>query len=372
MAQDVQPLQTVQVPLGSRSYDIVIGPGLVDDLAEYLAPVIRDGRLHVVTDQNVFDLYKNRLTNLDRDISVTVLPPGEAQKSFGVLQKLLNDMFEQKFERNDTVVAFGGGVIGDLTGFAASIYKRGCRFVQIPTTLLAQVDSSVGGKTAINVEQGKNLVGAFYQPDLVLADTNVLSTLPDRELKAGYAEVLKYGLLGDAAFFDWLESNGQKVLSLDPNALSHAIAVSCRAKAQIVGEDEMERGKRALLNLGHTFAHALEAEAGYDGDLLHGEAVCAGMEMAFDFCARQGICSQTDLHRLQAHLKSVSMPMIADMRPYLAEPARLLGHMRQDKKNEGGGLTLILTRAIGEAYVDKSADPDLVFNYLSDLKKSYV
>lgn len=360
-------VRTVPVKLGTRSYEILIGSGLLDDAPHWLDPVIGGGRLHVVTDENVYGHYKHVLTTLERDVSVTVLPDGESQKSFPVLQKLLDDMFEQGLDRNDSLMAFGGGVIGDLTGFAASIYKRGCRFIQVPTTLLAQVDSSVGGKTAINVSHGKNLVGAFYQPALVLADTNVLKTLPERQLKTGYAEVLKYGLLGDKTFFEWLEKNGQGVLSLDPAIVSEAIAVSCMMKAAIVAEDELERGSRALLNLGHTFGHALEAEAGYSNALLHGEAVSAGMQMAFEYSARENICSARDAERVKAHLGVTGMPQISHMSDWLSDTEALMTHMAQDKKNERGQLTLILAKAIGEAFVQKNASTQSVHNYLKTL-----
>lgn len=359
--------RTVRVKLGDRSYEILIGPGLLEDAPYWLDPVIGEGRLHVVTDENVYGHYKHYLTMLDRDVSVTVLPDGEGQKSFPVLQRLLDDMFEQGLSRNDTLMAFGGGVIGDLTGFAASIYKRGCRFIQVPTTLLAQVDSSVGGKTAINVAQGKNLVGAFYQPSLVLADTNVLKTLPERQLKAGYAEVLKYGLLGDKTFFEWLEINGTDVLALDPSAVSEAIATSCMMKAAIVAEDELERGARALLNLGHTFGHALEAEAGYTDKLLHGEAVSAGMQMAFEYSAQEKICTGQEAERVKAHLARTGMPQISHMSDWLSDTDALMTHMSQDKKNERGQLTLILAKAIGEAFVQKNASTHSVHTYLKTL-----
>ncbi len=361
----------VKVPLGSRSYDIVIGPGLLVDLGHWLDPVIGDGKVHIVTDETVFDLYKSRLYALERAISVTVLPVGEAQKSFETLQQVLDDMFEQGLDRNDTLLAFGGGVIGDLTGFAASVYKRGCQFVQVPTTLLAQVDSSVGGKTAINVPAGKNLVGAFYQPKIVIADVDVLSTLPDRELKAGYAEVLKYGLLGDIEFFNWLEDQGENVLALNSEALSQAVATSCRTKANIVAADERERGQRALLNLGHTFGHALEAEAGYGSDLLHGEAVSAGMAMAFEFSVRQGLCDENASDQIKTHLSKTGLTSISDVSQWLRDPDRLLKHMMQDKKNEGGALTLILARAIGDAFIDKGVDQTEVKTYLAHLAKTY-
>ena len=271
--------------------------------------------------------------------------------------------------RNDTVIAFGGGVIGDLTGFAASIYKRGCQFIQIPTTLLSQVDSSVGGKTAINNQFGKNLIGAFYQPQCVIADTSVLKTLPERELKAGYAEVLKYGLLGDRDFFNWLDKNGHDVLALEPNAIAEAVAISCQTKARIVAADERERGERALLNLGHTFAHALELEAGYSGDLLHGEAVSAGMEMAFEFSALQNFCTADDVKALKNHLQKTKLTSMGDVAHLLKNPENIMAHMEQDKKNEGGTLTLILANHIGQAFVQKNAPRDAVQNYLIALSQ---
>lgn len=359
--------RTVNVALGERSYDILIGSGLLENLGGLIWDHAGSGRVHVVTDENVYGLYKERLYSFDKDVSVTVLPAGEGQKSFPVLQKLLDDMFEQNLSRNDILVAFGGGVIGDLTGFAASVYKRGCRFVQVPTTLLSQVDSSVGGKTAINVAQGKNLVGAFYQPSLVVTDMDVLKTLPERELKAGYAEILKYGLLGNKDFFEWLEGNGTKVLGLDPDVAAEAIATSCMMKAAIVAEDERERGARALLNLGHTFGHALEAEAGYSGKLLHGEAVSAGMQMALEYSAREKLCPAQDAARLENHLTATGMTRIIDTADWLGDPEALMAHMAQDKKNEAGQLTLILTRGIGEAFVQKGASTQSVRNYLQSL-----
>ena len=285
-----------------------------------IEPHLKAKRVAVVTDENVYALHGKTLEAAlsAYETHMIVRPAGESQKSFDGLQAVLEALFKAGFDRNDTVVAFGGGVIGDLTGFAASIYKRGCQFIQIPTTLLSQVDSSVGGKTAINNEFGKNLIGAFYQPALVLADTSVLKTLPEREIKAGYAEVVKYGLLGDRAFFDWLDRNGEDVLALKPEAIAHAVAVSCKMKARIVAADERERGERALLNLGHTFAHALEIEAGYSGDLLHGEAVSAGMEMAFEFSAAQGLCSDKDVKKVKSHFKQLGLTSIKDVAP-LAE-----------------------------------------------------
>lgn len=365
-------MTSVIVDLGARSYDIVIGENLLVHAGELLAPHLKAKRVAIITDENVHALHGKTLEAAlsNYETHVFIRPDGESQKSFDGLKAVLNALFKAGFDRNDTVIAFGGGVIGDLTGFAASIYKRGCQFVQIPTTLLSQVDSSVGGKTAINNEYGKNLIGAFYQPKLVLADTSVLKTLPERELKAGYAEVVKYGLLGDREFFNWLDKNGADVLALKPKAIAHAVAVSCKTKARIVAADERERGERALLNLGHTFAHALEIEAGYSGDLLHGEAVSAGMEMAFEFSAGQGLCAAEDVARLKSHFNTLGLTSIKDVAPLFKDADKLLAHMDQDKKNEGGALTLILARAIGDAFVQKSAPREAVLNYLSHLSET--
>ena len=365
-------MTTVTVELGLRSYDIIIGENLLSKASEYIKPHLKAKRVAIVTDETVYGLHGKTLEAAlaDFDTHMIVRPAGENQKSFDGLQSVLNPLFEAGFDRNDTIIAFGGGVIGDLTGFAASIFKRGCHFIQIPTTLLSQVDSSVGGKTAINNEYGKNLIGAFYQPKLVLADTSVLKTLPERELKAGYAEVVKYGLLGDSGFFNWLDANGPDVLALKANTIDYAIAVSCQTKARIVAADERERGERALLNLGHTFAHALEIEAGYSGDLLHGEAVSAGMEMAFEFSAAQGLCEAEDAAKVKAHFAKLGLTSIEDIAPLLKDARTLLAHMDQDKKNEGGALTLILARAIGGAFLQKDAPREAVLNYLTQLSKN--
>ena len=363
--------KSVTVDLGHRSYDIIIGDNLLSQAGLLIEPHLKARRTAIVTDENVYALHGKTIeTALSAyETHVIVLPAGESQKSFEGLQIVLDKLFEAGFDRNDTIIAFGGGVIGDLTGFTASIYKRGCQFIQIPTTLLAQVDSSVGGKTAINNKYGKNLIGAFYQPQLVIADTTVLKTLPVRELKAGYAEVLKYGLLGDRAFFDWLDENGPDVLALRPEAIAHAIAISCQTKGRIVAADEKERGERALLNLGHTFAHALELEARYSGDLLHGEAVSAGMEMAFEFSALQGHCSQNDVSTLKKHLDKTGLVSIADLTHILKNPDALIGHMDQDKKNEGGNLTLILAKSIGDSFVQKGASRSEAHAYLKTLSE---
>lgn len=363
--------QTVRVDLGARSYEIVIGQDLLSRAADYITPHLASKKIVVVTDETVAALYRDKINLSGLDAAWVVVPAGEASKSFAQLQTVLDAMLTHGMERNDTIIALGGGVVGDLTGFAASVFKRGCRFVQIPTTLLAQVDSAVGGKTAINVPQGKNLVGAFYQPSLVLADMDVLSSLPLRDLKAGYAEVLKYGLLGDAEFFSWLEKNGALVLSRDAAATANAVKVSCETKARIVAGDERERGQRALLNLGHTFGHALEAEAGYSGNLLHGEAVSAGMEMAFDFSVAVGLCHSRELDALRAHMKKTQLIGIKDTAHLLRNPDALLGHMDQDKKNENGSITLILARSIGDAFVQKDTIRETLSNYLKYLAVEY-
>lgn len=359
------------VDLAERSYDITIGPDQLSGLGTLIQKHAPTKRVAVITDETVHGLYGDAIAAALSSYSVDMIirPAGESQKSMRNLEEILESLFKAGFDRSDLVIAFGGGVIGDLAGFAASIYKRGMPFVQVPTTLLSQVDSSVGGKTAINNSHGKNLIGAFYQPRAVITDTTLLSSLPVRELKAGYAEVLKYGLLGDADFFADLESGlGQDILTLKADALSQAIYVSCETKAKIVAQDEREGGVRALLNLGHTFGHALELEAGYDGDLLHGEAVSAGMEMAFHFAASQGICTQSDADRVSEHLAKTNMPRISDMMHLLSSPSALLKHMGQDKKNEGGHLTLILPRAIGDTYIEKRADETAVLGFLTQLR----
>lgn len=360
---------TVPVDLGERSYDILTGAGLLPRAGDLIAPFIPARRTVIVTDETVYGLHGQTLADSLTAAGIThsfiIRPAGEAQKSFETLQIVLDGFFEAGLSRKDVVIAFGGGVIGDLTGFAASVFKRGCDFIQIPTTLLAQVDSSVGGKTAINNKYGKNLVGAFHQPKLVLADIDVLRTLAPRELKAGYAEVVKYGLLGDQKFFDWLEVNAAGVLALDETITAEAIATSCKTKARIVSEDEFEGGRRALLNLGHTFGHALELEAGYDGDLLHGEAVSIGMAMAFEFSHAQGLCTAQDVTRLDAHMAALNMPQIKDVAHLFHDPDKLLAHMGQDKKNEGAHLTLILARRIGESFIDKRANRAAVGAYLA-------
>jgi len=353
--------KTVQVELGERSYPIYIGRGLIDQAGELLANVIQKPRVFIITDETVGPHYLARLqaalTRKDIDSASLTIPAGESTKSFEHLERVVEAMLAAKVERSTTIVALGGGVVGDLTGFAAAITLRGTDFVQIPTTLLAQVDSSVGGKTGINTSQGKNLAGSFHQPKAVLIDTGTLSSLPERERLAGYAEVCKYGLLGDADFWAWLVEHGTQVLANQDDAVSYAIEKSCQAKARIVIEDERESGVRALLNLGHTFAHAFEAELRYTGKLLHGEAVSLGMVLAFDLSARLGLCPTEDATRVRAHLASVGLPVTAENLGSLDATA-LINHMAQDKKVKDGAITFVLVRGIGKAFLTQDVPRD--------------
>ncbi|MBP8233329.1 3-dehydroquinate synthase [Rhizorhabdus sp.] len=360
---------TIRVALGERSYDISIENGALDRAGELLAPYAARGRFIVVTDRNIVpnQLYRleSSLTAAGIACAVEVLPPGESTKSWAMLEKLTDAMLAYGVERNDTLIALGGGVIGDLVGFAASIVKRGCRFVQVPTTLLSQVDSSVGGKTAINSRAGKNLIGAFYQPVHVLIDPTTLDTLPIREVRAGYAEVVKYGLIDDPAFFAWCETNVRQLLGGASEARLEAIGKSVAAKARIVGEDERETsGRRALLNLGHTFGHALEAETGFSDRLLHGEAVAAGMALAFRFSAAQGLCSADDARRVTDHLAAAGLPTTLDAAGVDARGDALVAHMLHDKKMEGGRLPFLLARGIGQTFLDKQVDLAAVARFL--------
>lgn len=361
-----QSCETVHVALGGRSYDILIGEGLLRDAGTILLPHLARAKTVIVTDDNVASFHlpalRESLTKAGIDVDTIVLPAGEATKSFDVLRDLLDRLLDLGVERNDTILAFGGGVIGDLVGFAASILRRGCRFVQIPTTLLAQVDSSVGGKTAINVDAGKNLVGAFYQPSLVLADIDTLSTLPARELSAGFAEVVKYGAIADAPFFEWLEENAKALLGGDKAIRAQAVRISCAAKAKIVAADEHERGERALLNFGHTFGHALEAHFGYSSNLLHGEAVALGMVLAMEY----GGSKQAD--RLGALLKQAALPTrLGDLPPHEYLTAeRFIELMAQDKKVESGALVLILASSIGAARVERNIDAGELARFLTE------
>ena len=352
----------IRVELGARSYDIIITGGLLKGLGGQIPTAVPGARCAVVSDTNVAALYLQRVKSElgGNYLGEVVVPPGEASKSFPVLAGLCERLLELGVERGDVVIALGGGVVGDLAGFAAAILRRGVRLVQIPTSLLAQVDSSVGGKTGIDTPQGKNLIGAFHQPSLVLVYVAVLRTLPSREFRAGYAEVMKYGLIGDAAFFGWLEEHWPQIFSGEGPALAEAIAVSCRAKAAIVEEDEREEsGRRALLNLGHTFGHALEAFAGYSDQLLHGEAIAIGMRQAFTFSAEQGLCPRADAERVERHLDAVGLPSrIAQIPGEKPTPERLLQLMAQDKKVKGGKLALVLTHGIGQAFLQRDVPMD--------------
>ena len=355
------PVEQVTVDLGKRSYDILIGAGLVDAAGAQISSRLETPRAIVITDTNVAPLLGDRLAASLDGAGIThdtiVLPAGEATKSFGPFERLIDDLLQQGIERATTLIALGGGVIGDITGFAASTLLRGINYVQVPTTLLAQVDSSVGGKTAINARHGKNLIGSFYQPRLVLADTAVLGTLPRRELLAGYAEVVKYGLLGNVEFFAWLEANGAALLAGDDRARMHAVATSCRMKAAIVAADEREQGSRALLNLGHTFAHALEAETGFGDLLLHGEAVAIGLTLAFDLSARLNLCSLDDVARVRTHLQAIGLGTEPPGHPNGQwDVARLIELIGMDKKVAQGRPVFVLARAIGDAFVARDVD----------------
>lgn len=361
--------RTIRVGLDDRAYDVVVGHGLLENAGKMVAPFLKRGRTAVISDETVWALHGQALTKAlaDADISceAVLVAPGEQSKSWETLAEVCDRLLALELDRGDLIIAFGGGVVGDLAGFAASIYKRGIDFIQIPTTLLAQVDSSVGGKTAIDTARGKNLIGAFHQPKLVLADLDVLATLPDREMRAGYAEVIKYGLLGDFEFFEWLEANGPAVLARDPGALAHGVARSVEMKAEIVAEDEKEAGRRALLNLGHTFGHALEAETGYGEALLHGEAVAAGSAIAFRFSAAQGLCEAQDAQRAEAAIAAVGLPTrLTAVSTGVFDAGKLVAHMGQDKKAEGGKLTFILARALGDAFVAKDVNAAAVRDFL--------
>ena len=358
----------IEVALGTRAYPIHIGAGLLDAAGPLLGSLARAGRLALVTDATVANLYLGRLQDALGDIRVEaiILPPGETTKDWRHLELVVERLLALGIERKDAVLALGGGVIGDLTGFACAILKRGCRFVQIPTTLLSQVDSSVGGKTAINAAAGKNLVGAFHQPAAVLIDPAVLATLPRREVMAGYAEVVKYGLINDAEFFGWCERHGAALLAGDSHAQVHAIAHSCRAKAAIVAADERETDDiRALLNLGHTFGHAFEAETGFSSRLLHGEAVALGMVLAHRLSARLGLCSADDAARVAAHLAGLGFTVEARALELNCDAARLVSHMLHDKKMSGGRLPFILSHGIGKAFVARDVELAEVEHFLA-------
>lgn len=355
----------LRVDLADRSYDILVGSGLLDSVGDAVLEAAGGGRCWIVTDENVAPLYLDTVRNsLDRaglQVEAIVLPAGESTKAFTTLENIVNTVLDDAPERSSTLIALGGGVIGDITGFAASVILRGINFIQIPTTLLAQVDSSVGGKTGMNTRHGKNLAGAFYQPKLVIADTASLDTLPRREVLAGYAEVVKYGLIRDAGFYDWLEKNGDAVIGghgeTGAAARQYAVRTSCAAKASIVAEDERENGVRALLNFGHTFGHALEAETGFGAELLHGEAVAIGMVMALEMSAMLGLCPQPDVDRVRRHFTALGLPTgLPSAQGRRWDAATLIRHMGHDKKVVDGRVTFILARAIGDAFVSRDVD----------------
>lgn len=351
----------IPVALGERSYDILIGQGLLAEAGPLIAPVLPQPRAIIVTDRTVaghhLEPLQSALSAQGVAAPAVIIPPGEGSKDFASLAQLMGQILDLRPDRKTALIALGGGVVGDLTGFAASILLRGVPFVQVPTTLLSQVDSSVGGKTGINMPQGKNLVGAFHQPLRVLIDTATLATLPVRELKAGLAEVVKYGLIDDPAFFGWLEEHLPAVLSRAPEALTHAIGQSCRNKARIVALDETETGPRALLNLGHTFGHALEKLAGFSDTLLHGEAVAIGCAMAYGFSAAEGLCPAEDAGRAIALIRHAGLPVHPAQCGLHAEAAAMVPLMYQDKKAEGGRLRFILTRGLGRGFIEDGVDP---------------
>ena len=362
---------SVPVSLGERSYDILIGPGLLSELGLHVARLTRQKRVFIVSDETVWDIYEDAVQSALKRAGLTAhvhtVSPGEGSKSWKKLGKLINKLLDDGAGRDDVLVAFGGGVVGDLAGLAASLLKRGMTLIQVPTTLLAQVDSSVGGKTAVNAKHGKNLIGAFYQPKLVLADTSLLNTLPHREVRAGYAEVVKYGLIDDAGFADWLDQHGKAVLDLEDEAIAHAVAVSCQAKARIVGRDEQEGGVRALLNFGHTFGHTLEAANGYGPALLHGEAVATGMVLAMRYSVRLGLMEAKEADKAtdilaRCGLQTELSRLIGG--PY--EVDELIDAMRQDKKVRAGRVPLILARGIGKAFIQTDANLDDVAAFLSE------
>ena len=357
--------------LGARSYEVRVGAGLIGRAGAEIAPLLRRPRVAVLTDARVAALHlpalEAALAAEGIACSALVLAPGEATKGWAGLERAVEWLIAEKVERRDVVVALGGGVIGDLAGFAAAILRRGVRFVQVPTTLLAQVDSSVGGKTGINSPRGKNLIGAFHQPSLVLADVDVLTTLATRDFLAGYGEVAKYGLLGDADFFAWLERHGPDLAAGDAGLRQEAVRRSVAMKAGIVARDETEEGERALLNLGHTFAHALEAATGYSDRLLHGEAVAIGCQLAFDLSARLGLCAQEAPSRVAAHLGAMGMARrLADIPGELPGPEALLALMAQDKKVVDGRLRFVLARGIGDAFVADDVPPNAVRAVLAE------
>jgi 3-dehydroquinate synthase len=364
-------MSVVTVDLAGRSYEVRVGEGLLADLPAQCGGLLRKTRVPIVTDENVARHWRRvveaSLAAGGKEASWFILPPGEGTKSWEGLSRTVDWLLAEEVERGDHILALGGGVIGDLTGFAAAILKRGSGFIQLPTSLLAQVDSSVGGKTAINTASGKNLVGAFHQPSLVLADLDTLDTLPEREVGAGYAEVIKYGILGDRAFFDWCEANGATAIAGDKAAQDYAVTESVKAKARIVAEDERETtGTRALLNLGHTFGHALEAQTGFSDRLLHGEGVALGMVLAARYSARRGLISAADAERIAAAIAAGGLPSELSSLGLNCDGKTLTAHMLHDKKMDGGTLPFVLLRGIGEAFLDRNVALDDVAAFLDE------
>jgi 3-dehydroquinate synthase len=361
--------ETLRVELGERSYDILVGERLLAKAGAHIAHLLKRKQVIIITDDKVSRFYLHRLTNALEEQGIgyrcVIVKSGEGTKSFESFGQLMDNILEFKPDRNTTLVALGGGVVGDITGFAASVLLRGVEFIQIPTTLLAQVDSSVGGKTGINSRWGKNLIGSFHQPVMVLADVSTLTTLPKRELLAGYAETVKYGLIDDTTFFEWLEKNGAAMLAGNASLQAQAILTSCKAKASIVAEDEKEQGRRALLNFGHTFAHALEAETGYGDTLLHGEAVAIGMVMALHTSVAMGLCPQKDVDRVLVHYAATGLPSAPASLPVKWDIDRLMDHFTRDKKAKDGKLTFILTHGIGKAFVTQDVNPDIIRDVLA-------
>jgi 3-dehydroquinate synthase len=368
---ETSPIERLRVDLDQRGYDILIGPGLLAQAGGEILPLMRRRQAVIVTDEIVarhhLPVLRDSLAAAAIAQHAIVLPPGEGTKELAHFGRLVEDILALGIERGTMLIALGGGVVGDIAGFAAATLLRGVDFVQIPTTLLAQVDSSVGGKTAINTAAGKNLLGAFYQPRLVLADTTSLASLPRREMRAGYAEIVKYGLIRDAAFFDWLEAEGDKVCDLEPAALTRAVLTSCRMKAVVVAADERESGERELLNFGHTFGHALETETGFGDALLHGEAVALGMALAFDFAVRLGVATGQDAYRVRRHLAAAGLPTeLAAIGLGAGAADRLVTHMGKDKKVRDGRITLILPRRIGDAFQMRDASAEALRAFLAE------
>ncbi|MEM7299800.1 MAG: 3-dehydroquinate synthase [Pseudomonadota bacterium] len=367
--------ECVRVDLGKRSYDILIGSGLLEQAGTRIAELLPIARAAIVCDENVAAIYlktlQRSLSDAGIDHAAITVPAGELSKSFAQLEQVVDGIIAARLERSDAVIALGGGVVGDLAGFASGIVRRGMKLIQIPTSLLAQVDSSVGGKTGINTPRGKNLVGVFQQPELVLADDSVLDTLNEREFRAGYAEVIKYGMIDRPDFFQWLEDNWQSVFSGGSDR-RRAIAISCQAKADVVANDELEAGQRALLNLGHTFGHALEASVAYNSErLVHGEAVAIGMALAQEFSSRMNLCGPEPGERLVRHLGAVGLPSsIQDIPGETAQADVLLEHIQQDKKVKRGALTFILLRGVGEAFIADDVPPNEVLSFLKDKCKN--